>query len=275
MVPPTQASVGPKPHPPRAIPPAAPGGLAGAPGGKPEAPTAVERARTIRAMFSAIAPTYDLLNRLLSFGVDGAWRRALAARLPPGEPLVLDVACGTGDVTLAALRARPGARVRGADFSLPMLRGALPKLARAGAGERVTLQNASAEELPYRDEVFDAVTIAFGIRNVVRRERALGEFFRVLKPGGHALILDFSLPPNPLVRAGYGFYFHRVLPFVGGLVSGNFRAYRYLPRSVAEFPPRGEFCRLLEDQGFDQVRFEDFTLGVATLYQGTKPFASA
>jgi demethylmenaquinone methyltransferase/2-methoxy-6-polyprenyl-1,4-benzoquinol methylase len=222
-------------------------------------------------MFSAIAPTYDLLNRLLSFGVDEAWRRALASRLPPGSPHVLDVACGTGDVTLAALRARPGAQVRGADFSLPMLRGAVPKLLRAGVQDRVTLQNASAEDLPYRDGVFDAVTIAFGIRNVIRRERALGEFFRVLKPGGRALILDFSLPPNPLVRAGYGFYFHRILPFVGGLVSGNVGAYRYLPRSVAAFPPRREFCRLLEDQGFAPATFEDFTLGVATLYQGFKP----
>lgn len=234
-------------------------------------PSPEERARTVRAMFSAIAPTYDLLNRLLSFGVDEAWRRALASRLPPGSPHVLDVACGTGDVTLAALRARPGAQVRGADFSLPMLRGAVPKLLRAGVQDRVTLQNASAEDLPYRDGVFDAVTIAFGIRNVIRRERALGEFFRVLKPGGRALILDFSLPPNPLVRAGYGFYFHRILPFVGGLVSGNVGAYRYLPRSVAAFPPRREFCRLLEDQGFAPATFEDFTLGVATLYQGFKP----
>ncbi|MBE0617541.1 MAG: class I SAM-dependent methyltransferase, partial [Proteobacteria bacterium] len=128
--------------------------------------TPAERARSIRAMFSAIAPTYDLLNRLLSFGVDRSWRRALVARLPAGAPRVLDLACGTGDVILAALAARPDARVYGADFSLPMLRGALPKLAGAGAGRGVLLQNASAEDLPYRDRVFDAVTIAFGIRNV-------------------------------------------------------------------------------------------------------------
>lgn len=229
-----------------------------------------ERARTIRAMFSAIAPTYDLLNRLLSFGVDRSWRRALVARLPPGAPRVLDLACGTGDVTLAALVARPGARVCGADFSLPMLRGAVPKLAVARAGPRVDLQNASAEDLPYRDRVFDAVTMAFGIRNVVRRERALGEIFRVLRPGGLALLLDFSLPPNPLVRAAYGFYFHRVLPFAGGVVSGNFRAYRYLPASVADFPPRLEFAGLMEGQGFSEVGYEDFTLGVATLYRGIR-----
>lgn len=240
-----------------------------------EGTTPAERARSIQAMFSAIAPTYDRLNRLLSFGVDQRWRRALAERLPPGAPRVLDLACGTGDVTLAALAARPGCRVWGADFSLPMLRGAVPKLARAGAADRVTLQNASAEDLPYRDGVFDAVTIAFGIRNVVRRERALGELFRVLAPGGRALILDFSLPPQPLVRAGYGFYFHRVLPFLGGVVSGNFRAYRYLPRSVADFPPRRQFCRLLEHQGFAEVGFEDFTLGVATLYRGTKTHRSS
>ncbi|MDW7711679.1 MAG: bifunctional demethylmenaquinone methyltransferase/2-methoxy-6-polyprenyl-1,4-benzoquinol methylase UbiE [Deferrisomatales bacterium] len=237
----------------------------------PADPTPAERSRAIQAMFSAIAPTYDLLNRLLSFGVDGSWRRALAGRLPEGSPRVLDLACGTGDVTLAALRARPEGRVWGADFSLPMLRGALPKLAQAGVSDRVTLQNASAEDLPYRDGVFDAVTIAFGIRNVVRRERALEELRRVLVPGGLALILDFSLPENPLARAGYGFYFHRVLPFLGGVVSGNFRAYRYLPRSVADFPPRREFCRLLEEQGFTSVGYEDFTFGVATLYRAVKP----
>jgi len=240
------------------------------PGRGPGNATPAERSRSIRAMFSAIAPTYDLLNRLLSFGVDRSWRRALVARLPQGAPRVLDLACGTGDVTLAALAARPGARLWGADFSLPMLRGAVPKLARARTGDQVALQNASAEDLPYRDRVFDAVTIAFGIRNVVRRERALGEIFRVLRPGGLALILDFSLPPNPLVRAAYGFYFHRVLPFAGGVVSGNFRAYRYLPRSVADFPPRREFVGLLEGQGFGEVEYEDFTLGVATLYRGIR-----
>ncbi|MBI5445314.1 MAG: class I SAM-dependent methyltransferase, partial [Deltaproteobacteria bacterium] len=144
-------------------------------------------------------------------------------------------------------------------------------LARSGKAAPLLLQNASAEDLPYRSDSFDAVTMAFGIRNVVRRERALGEIARVLRAGGVALVLDFSLPPNPLVRAGYGFYFHRLLPLLGGVVSGNFRAYRYLPRSVAAFPAREEFAEMMEEQGFCGVSYEDLTLGVATLYRGCKP----
>jgi len=230
-----------------------------------------ERARAIRSMFSAIAPTYDLLNRVLSFGVDRGWRRTLVGRLPKGIPRVLDLACGTGDVAFEALRARPGARVVGADFSLPMLRRALAKARRIGAHRAARFHAASAEDLPYRDGSFDAVTIAFGIRNVVRRERALAEMFRVLRPGGLALVLDFSLPPNPFVARAYGVYFHRVLPFVGGLVSGNFDAYRYLPDSVAGFPPRERFAETMAEQGFRPVTWQDLTLGVATLYEGRKP----
>jgi demethylmenaquinone methyltransferase/2-methoxy-6-polyprenyl-1,4-benzoquinol methylase len=226
-------------------------------------------------MFSAIAPTYDLLNRLLSFGVDARWRRNLVAHLPAEGPRVLDLACGTGDVALEAALARRGSLVCGVDFSLPMLRRARTKSAQQGLANRILLQNASAEDLPFRSAAFDAVTMAFGIRNVVRRERALGEIFRVLKPGGRALILDFSLPPNPLIRAAYGFYFRRLLPLVGGLISGNFAAYRYLPESVAEFPPRQEFVHSMEGQGYAEVGWEDLTLGVATLYRGVRPEAVA
>ena len=230
-----------------------------------------ERARAIRGMFSAIAPTYDLLNRILSLGVDRGWRRALVGRLPPGSRRVLDLACGTGDVAVAVLRRLPGVRVFGADFSMPMLQGAARKAGRLGLGPRFPLQNASAEDLPFREGVFDAVTIAFGIRNVVRRERALREMHRVLRPGGVALILDFSLPPNPLVARLYGLYFHRVLPFVGGLVSGNFEAYRYLPRSVEGFPPRRRFAEMMGEQGFSGVSYRDLTQGVVTLYEGRRP----
>ncbi len=236
----------------------------------PESGDDAARARAIRSMFSAIAPRYDLLNRILSFGVDASWRRALVAGLPDGATRVLDLACGTGDVTLAAGRARPKLSVHAADFSLPMLRAARPKVRRAGLAGRVTLENASAEDLPYRSGSFDAVTIAFGIRNVVRRYRALGELHRVLRPGGVALLLDFSLPPNPLARAVYGFYFHRILPLVGGLLSGNLAAYRYLPKSVEGFPSRAEFAAELRAQGFARVTHRDFTLGVATLYRAER-----
>lgn len=227
------------------------------------------RARRIQGMFSAIAPTYDLLNRLLSFGIDGRWRRELARAVPPGAGRVLDLACGTGDVTLAVARARPACRLFAADFTYAMLRSARPKLARGGAD--ASFQCASAEALPYRDACFDAVTMAFGIRNVVRRDVALSELRRVLRPGGVALLLDFSVPPNPLVKAAYGLYFHRLLPLLGGLVSGSFEAYRYLPRSVEGFPRREVFARMMEEQGLTRVTRRDLTLGVATLYRGERP----
>jgi demethylmenaquinone methyltransferase/2-methoxy-6-polyprenyl-1,4-benzoquinol methylase len=238
--------------------------------GKESSDAAAEKTRAIRRMFGAIAPTYDLLNRLLSFGVDARWRRAMVARLPSGPIRVLDLACGTGDVAVTIVRERPEAQVCGGDLSLPMLRGAVAKIRRWRMEDAVKFQALSAEDLPYRDHSFDAVTIAFGIRNVVRRDRALREMARVLKPGGSALLLDFSLPPHPLVRAVYGFYFHRMLPLLGGLVSGNFAAYRYLPKSVEGFPPRAEFAALMEECGFGEVSYRDFTLGVATLYRGVR-----
>lgn len=230
-----------------------------------------DRARSVRDMFSAIAPTYDVLNRVLSLGIDQRWRRALVAHLPDGPGRVLDLACGTGDVALEIARARPEARIVGTDFTLEMLRAGRPKMARAGQTGRIEFHNASAEALPYPDASFDAVTMAFGIRNVVRRELALAEMRRVLRPGGQALILDFSLPPNLVVRALYSVYFRRLLPLLGGLVSGSFDAYRYLPRSVEGFPPRQAFARLMEEQGFKGVTHRDFTMGVATLYRGAAP----
>jgi len=222
-------------------------------------------------MFGAIAPTYDLLNRLLSFGVDTRWRRGMVSRLPSGRPLrVLDLACGTGDVAVEIVQNRPDALVFGGDLTLPMLKAGTPKILRRRMDDAVTFQCLSAEDLPYASESFHAVTIAFGIRNVARRERALAEMARVLKPGGQTLILDFSLPENPPVRFLYGLYFHRVLPLLGGLVSGNYAAYRYLPRSVEGFPPRPDFARMMRDAGFASVEWTDFTMGVATLYVGVK-----
>jgi demethylmenaquinone methyltransferase/2-methoxy-6-polyprenyl-1,4-benzoquinol methylase len=227
-----------------------------------------QRTQGVKSLFGAIAPTYDLLNRLLSFGVDAGWRRKTVARLPEGKLDVLDLACGTGDVSLEVVKQRPQAMVCGADLSLPMLKAGVPKIVKRRCDDAISLQALSAEDLPYKDDSFDAVTIAFGIRNVSRRDKALAEMVRVLRPGGKALILDFSLPPNPIVGALYGFYFHRVLPLAGGLVSGNFEAYRYLPRSVAGFPPREEFVALMISSGFKSADWTDFTFGVSTLYEG-------
>lgn len=234
-----------------------------------KAEEAAERTRTVKKMFGAIAPRYDLLNRLLSFGVDVGWRRAMVSRLPHGRLKVLDLACGTGDVSIEILRARPDSLVYGADLSLGMILAGKPKIAKRMMEDAILLTAASAEELPYPDSSFDAMTIAFGIRNVTRRDVALAEVRRVLKPGGKALILDFSIPKNPLVAALYGMYFHRVLPLLGGIISGNFEAYRYLPKSVENFPPRENFAQMMETAGFGGVGWTDFTMGVATLYEGT------
>lgn len=232
---------------------------------------ASEKTRTVKKMFGAIAGRYDLLNRLLSFGVDVGWRRALVARLPrQGELKILDLASGTGDVAIEIVKRRPGAKVCGADLSLPMLKAGVPKIIKRGMAGAISLQAVSAEELPYPENTFDGLTIAFGIRNVARRDVALKEMARVLKPGAKALILDFSLPQNPVIRVLYGFYFHRVLPLLGGLVSGNFEAYRYLPKSVEGFPPREAFKAMMEEAGFKSVAFTDYTLGVATIYEGVK-----
>ncbi|PLX40590.1 MAG: bifunctional demethylmenaquinone methyltransferase/2-methoxy-6-polyprenyl-1,4-benzoquinol methylase UbiE [Deltaproteobacteria bacterium] len=232
---------------------------------------AAERTRAVRSMFGAIAPTYDTLNRILSFGVDQRWRREMVQKLPAaGAIKVLDLACGTGDVSIEILRARPEAAVFGGDLTLPMLKAGLPKIEKARMADVITFQALSAEDLPYKDSAFDAITIAFGIRNVIRRERALREMARVLKPEGKLLILDFSMPPNALVRALYSLYFHRILPLIGGLISGNMEAYKYLPRSVEGFPPRETFAKMMEEAGFNDVSHQDFTFGVSTLYEGSK-----
>ncbi len=234
-------------------------------------PEEVEKTTAIRNMFGAIAPTYDTLNRILSFGVDQGWRRHMVSRLPRTGPLtILDLACGTGDVSIEIVNQRPQAIVCGGDITIEMLKAGVPKLKKKRLDDAISYQACSAEDLPYKSETFDGTTIAFGIRNVIRRDRALGEMARVLKSGATALILDFSIPPNPLVRAFYGFYFHKVLPLIGGLISGNMEAYKYLPRSVEGFPPREEFVALMEENGFEGVTYSDFTFGVATLYQGFK-----
>jgi len=229
------------------------------------------RARAIRDMFCEIAPRYDFLNHLLSLGIDRGWRRTLVRMaLRPGMPGMkdlLDVACGTGDVCLALRGKAPGARIVGLDFSPGMLELARKKNLKAGAG--LELIEGSAEELPFAEGEFDLVTIAFGIRNVVDRKKALREFFRVLKPGGRVAVLEFSRPRVVWLRALYDFYFFRILPRVGGLLAKK-EAYLYLPDSVSRFPEPEEFNDWLNEAGFTACRWHSLTFGIATLYLGEK-----
>ncbi len=230
------------------------------------------KGRKIREMFDAIAPRYDLLNRLLSLGIDRRWRTFAVSQLRiPAGGLVLDIATGTGDVALEiAARTAGSVRIVGGDFTQGMLVQGQQKIARSPFRERIFLVNAPCEALPHPEGIFDGVTIAFGIRNVVDRPAGLREMFRVLKPGGRVVILEFSEPQNRSFKAIYLFYFHRLLPLIGGVFSRR-SAYRYLPDSVRDFPDRQAFRELMATAGFTRLRHFDLTFGIATVYVGERP----
>jgi demethylmenaquinone methyltransferase / 2-methoxy-6-polyprenyl-1,4-benzoquinol methylase len=231
-----------------------------------------EHARHVRRMFAGIAVRYDLLNHLLSGNIDKRWRRLVAKRLQPalrGERAVaLDVACGTGDLSLA-IATGTGARVIGTDFCRPMLEIASRK---TSAGARpIPYVEGDALRLPFADRSFDAVTIAFGLRNLSSVEGGLKELLRVLKPGGRCAVLEFSTPVVPGFRALFRFYFTRVLPRIGGLISGSRGAYEYLPDSVSRFPDQKRLAALMRGVGFDEVEYVNLTGGIAALHLGSRP----
>lgn len=224
----------------------------------------------VQSMFDTIAPRYDFLNRLLSLRQDTLWRRKTVHALAlPRKGQVLDVACGTADVAMEVLRQHSDARVTGLDFSEKMLEIGREKIRAAGMEASIMLQAGNALALPFGEGTFDAITIAFGIRNIQDREKALQEFFRCLKPGGRLAVLELATPPEGFLRRLYLLYFQTLLPFIGGLFSSNF-AYRYLPDSVLAFPRPAAFSRILEETGFKSVSYKALTLGVATLYTGKK-----
>ncbi len=230
-----------------------------------------DKGRGVRRMFDTIAPRYDLLNRLLSFGIDRRWRRYAVAQLDiPKGGRALDIATGTCDVALEiAGNTDPSVTIVGEDFTQGMLVHGQKKLDLSPLGQRITLVNAPCEAIPHPDESFDAITIAFGIRNVVDREQGLREMVRVLKPGGRAVILEFSNPRSRVFRSLYYFYFRHLLPAIGGLFSQR-SAYQYLPDSVLEFPAQEKFCEMMKDAGFSRVDFSDLTFGISTVYVGDK-----
>ncbi len=217
----------------------------------------------IRAMFDRISPRYDLLNHLLSLNADVLWRRRAAA-LCAGARRVLDVCTGTGDLALE-VRRRSGARVAGADFSRRMLR-----IGRRKAAGAVGFLAADAARLPFRDGAFDACTAAFGLRNVADPARGIAEMARVVRPGGRVVILEFALPPHPLLRGGYLFYFDRILPCLGRMISGSADAYRHLPDSVRGWPPPPELAAMMSRAGLRGVSFELLTGGIAALHSGAR-----
>ena len=230
-----------------------------------------QKGEHIQEMFDTIAPRYDFLNRLLSFGIDRKWRRFAVRQLHvPAGGRVLDVATGTGDVALEiATKTPPDVSIVGVDISREMMEFGRKKVQASPFAERITFKGAPCEALPFPDASFDGVTIAFGIRNVVDRPKGLQEMHRILKTGGRAVILEFSTPRSKLFKSIYYFYFLRVLPVIGGLFS-RFSAYKYLPDSVLEFPSQEEFKRMMADSGFKNPRHFDLTGGIATVYVGEK-----
>jgi demethylmenaquinone methyltransferase/2-methoxy-6-polyprenyl-1,4-benzoquinol methylase len=222
----------------------------------------------IAGMFDAIAPRYDLLNHLLSAGIDRRWRKQAIESLGlTGQETLIDVCTGTADV---ALEARAAARILGVDFAGAMLTLGRRKVHAAGEGRRILLARGDAMQIPARDQSADAVTVAFGIRNVQRPEVACAEMARVLRPGGRLAILEFGVPRIPGVSALYLWYFRRVLPLIGRLISGHTGAYSYLPASVGTFPPPAEFMTVLRHAGFAEVRAVSLTLGIVYLYTARK-----
>ena len=228
-----------------------------------------DHAGRVREMFGSIAGRYDFLNHLLSGNVDKRWRRIVASRvrdkLSSSRARVLDVACGTGDLSLTLFEIT-GAGVVGTDFCRPMLEVAAGKVS-----DCIRLIEGDALDLPFRDGTFDVATIAFGLRNLSNVESGLAELSRVVKPGGWVAVLEFSRPANAILRPLFGFYFRRLLPWVGGVISGSRGAYTYLPASVQKFPDQSQLSRLMEQAGFEQVGYENLTGGIAALHMGRRP----
>ncbi len=227
-----------------------------------------KRGSAIREMFGAVAPRYDLLNHVLSASLDVVWRRRAAAALAAPAGPVLDLCCGTGDQALA-LRRR-GARVVAADFCLPMLALAAGKYGKLEENRPRGLAG-DALELPFPSARFAGATVAFGLRNVADLDLALAEILRVLAPGGAVAFLEFTLPRNRALKALYLFYFRRVLPAVGRLLSPRGSAYTYLPASVLDFPQRRSFLERMERAGFTDLAWQDLSAGAVALYTGRRP----
>ncbi|WP_392437806.1 bifunctional demethylmenaquinone methyltransferase/2-methoxy-6-polyprenyl-1,4-benzoquinol methylase UbiE [Cruoricaptor ignavus] len=223
----------------------------------------------VEDMFDNIAPRYDLLNHVLSLKIDVLWRRLLVHMMAAGRPQrVLDVATGTGDLAIAIHRGT-GAQVTGLDLSQQMLNVGTEKIKNAGLSTGIRMLKGDAENLPFQDDTFDAVSVAFGVRNFENLEMGLREMRRVVKPGGSVFILEFSQVEG-ILRPLYQFYFKNILPRIGRLVSRDNRAYTYLPDSVNAFPYGDAMKKILLAQGYSKVDYKKLSLGIATIYKATK-----
>jgi demethylmenaquinone methyltransferase / 2-methoxy-6-polyprenyl-1,4-benzoquinol methylase len=226
--------------------------------------------KVVREMFNNIAPRYDLLNTLLSFGTHKTWKRKTIRQFKKDNVRsFLDVATGTGDLAILAAKLKPE-KIHGVDISPEMLSIGRQKIKKRGLDNLIRLMIADSEVLPFVDNSFDAVTVGFGVRNFENLEKGLAEMLRVLRPGAKAVILEFSIPTKKLFRRFYFFYFLNILPAIGKLVSRHHRAYRYLPESVSSFPSGDQFIKIMDSVGFKNTGFKPLSFGIACMYMGMK-----
>ena len=221
----------------------------------------------VTAMFDDIAPRYDFLNHLLSFNIDKIWRRKTARFITRHKPAnILDLATGTADLAILLARSCPQAKITGLDLSENMLQIGQQKIKTKHLEQQITLNQGDACKLPFADNSFDAITVAFGVRNFQNLEKGLSEMQRVIRPGGHIAVLEFSTPTRILFKSLYSFYFHKILPIIGKTVSKNDSAYSYLPDSVSKFPQPEKFIALLSLHGLNCTQKQSLSGGIATLY---------
>ena len=237
----------------------------------PDAASNLSKKGQVAQMFDGIAGRYDFLNHFLSLGIDRGWRKkAIREVAAIGPAIILDIATGTGDMAIAAAKEIPGAQINGVDISTGMLEVGQKKITALKLTDRIQLAEGDSEALPFENASFDAVMCAYGVRNFEHLEAGLREMYRVLRPGGKVVILEFSQPKAFPIAQLYRFYFSAILPTIGKLVSKHSRAYTYLPESVAAFPEGATFCEMLGRCGFSGAKARPLTFGITTLYTAVK-----
>jgi demethylmenaquinone methyltransferase/2-methoxy-6-polyprenyl-1,4-benzoquinol methylase len=225
----------------------------------------------VRSMFNTIAPKYDLMNRLMTFGIDKRWRSITVKTLKKaGVQNVLDIATGTGDLAIKLAKEIDDSHITGIDLSEGMINVGKTKVEQAGLSNRITLATADALQMPFADNSFDAITVAYGVRNFEHLDKGYAEMLRVLRPGGMLCVLELTPPSSPIVKPFYAAYTRGIIPVVGRLLSNDKRAYTYLPESIAAVPARQDMLNLMSKAGFSDTTYRSFTFGVCTLYTALK-----